>query len=168
MLSAMLSHTTVAKPSVITRPADTAAYAAGDVYGTSTSAPVLQYVELSKLDGAGITICQVRQQTNNVLWAGTRLRVHFYNDSITPINDNAPFEMLDANAAKRIGYVDVTLEVANGGASDSVAGLNTFDLLKGQLAGKRLYYQVEVRDAKTPVSGQKLLTQVVAYVDEVA
>ena len=151
----------VTKSFEITRPANTTDYAVGDVIANSDSAPVLPYVEISDAAGIGLMLAQVRIQTNNTAFAGATIRLHVYTDEVTAINDNAAFQMLYANAAKRVGYIDVTLDAANAGSTDSVAGINNFDKLMLQTAKRKLYFMPEIRTVKTPASGQKFMVQCV-------
>jgi len=138
----------------LTRPADTTAYAAGDVIANATSEATLPELTAAKAAGAGIKIDNLRVQINNTLWAGTRLRIHIYRDSVTALNDNAAFTMLQSNADKRVGFIDVTLATAEGGATDSVAGINLYDKISLSTVANKLYFIPQILDAKTPISGQ--------------
>lgn len=146
----------------ITRPNDTTSYAAGDVISSSDSAPALPYVEIdtdvnSKL---ACIVAFVRIQTNTVTWANTRLKLHLFKGAITPQNDNAAYSMLYSNAQLRSGSADVSLESANGGTTDSVAGINNFDRLVLEPSANRIYLQLQTLDAKAPIASQKFLVQV--------
>ncbi|MDD2962582.1 MAG: hypothetical protein PHQ65_07810 [Bacteroidales bacterium] len=146
----------------ITRPADTTPYSAGDVIANSDSSQALPYVELDTDTGADVAaiIAFVRVQTNTTTWAAVRLKLHLFRGTITPQADNAAYAMLYSNAPLRNGSIDVTFDAANGGGTDSVAGMNNYDKIVVEPAANRLYFQLQILDAKTPVSGQKFLIQI--------
>ena len=150
----------------LTRPALTDNYAAGDVVSNSTTAPVLlEFANAAKAAGKGCIIVGLRVQHNDITankFIGKRFRLHLYNDTnVTPIADNAVFQMMYTNATKRVGYVDFTLpSTADGASTDSIAvqidGINK----AVQLVGTSIYAQLQILDAVTaPVSGAKMYFQ---------
>lgn len=91
----------------ITRPANTTVYAAGDVIG-DVSAALDKFVNVAKAAGYGVVISNIRLQTNDTGLAGRVINLHFYSDTVTPIADNDPFTLSDANATKRRGMIQLT------------------------------------------------------------
>ena len=91
----------------ITRPANTTVYAAGDVIG-DVSAELDKFVNVAKAAGYGVVISNIRLQTNDTGLAGRVINLHFYSDTVTPIADNDPFTLSDANATKRRGMIQLT------------------------------------------------------------
>lgn len=98
----------------ITRPANQTPYSAGDVIG-DVSGTLSKFLNVAKAAGYGVIITNVRMQTNDTGFAGKQMRLNFYNDTVTPIADNEPFAMSDANASKRRGYIPVTFETGTYG-----------------------------------------------------
>jgi hypothetical protein len=91
----------------ITRPANTTAYTAGDVIG-DVSAALDKFVNVSKANGYAVIITNVRLQTNDTGFAGKVMNIHFHNDTVAAIADNAAFAIVDAEASKRRGKIQVT------------------------------------------------------------
>ena len=142
-----------------TRPANSTPYTIGDVMADSATAPtILKISEAFRFDGAGDLITSLRLSTDNKLWAGTQVRLYFYNDAVTAQNDNAAFNQLYANVAKGAGYIDITFDTAATGTStDMVAGQNTTDRLgiQAPTAGNDIYMIPVILTGSTPTSGQK-------------
>ena len=103
---------------VITRPADTVSYTAGDMVGTIQT---LTNAALG-LNGGG-WIMDVKQETDIVQAAGCVFRYWLFNTMPTFVADNAPYINSFANADKRCaaGYFDVMFDPLLVG-SDCVIG----------------------------------------------
>lgn len=146
----------------LTRPADTTAYATGDVVANSTSAPTLIELELDSDEAADLNciVASVRLQTDNTQMAGKAVSAHFFNDQVIAQADNTAYEMLYSNASKRAGRMDVSFDTANGGSTNSVAGINNYDKVFVKPATNKLYLQLQIQSAFTPTSGQKIFGQV--------
>lgn len=91
----------------VTRPADTTAYAAGDVIGTSTSA-------IQTLGGIGPTGGFVLLQSLSLAFSDASVpagmagfRVHFYHGSPGAVVDNAAFDLTAADQVTYSGFVDL-------------------------------------------------------------
>ncbi len=96
-------------PSVsITRPADTTAYAAGDVIGTATSA-IHTLTPAGPSFGGAVLITNVTLELDiaSVPAGMTTFRLHLFNASPTAIADNAAFDLLSADRSKYLGFVDL-------------------------------------------------------------
>lgn len=110
---------------LLTRPADTNAYAIQDAVSNSTTAPtLLQFTDSARENGGSGIIVSARHLKSSTVSANFRL--HLYrNNSATPVNDNAQFALLFANRANRIGFIDFN-HVTGGTGSDSTNALTTF------------------------------------------
>ena len=90
----------------ITRPADTTAYTAKDAVSNSTSAPAaLTFTGLARLAGGSGYIVKARLMTSQAACTAA-FKLHLFNATPTPINDNAAYTLLYANAASRIGTIE--------------------------------------------------------------
>jgi len=142
----------------ITRPADTTAYAANDVVSSSTTEPAAIILDLATAGvpagGSGYLVKArfLTNQSSNV----ARYRVHLYKSAPTPVNDNAPFTLLWANRANRIGVIDIPALNTAGAGSDAANALVADLRLAFKLAPAetRLWAIVQILDGFTPASGQ--------------
>lgn len=145
-----------------TRPADANAYAALDVYSNSTSAPaVLTFTSIARISGGSgrimKAIAYTDQKTNTA-----RFKLHLYNTSPTAINDNSPYLQLYANNASYVGSINfsamTTEDPTNSTTAYSVSSEGSGNLPLAFLTSgsANLFGIVEIIDAFTPASGQKL------------
>jgi hypothetical protein len=150
----------------ITRPADTAIYAANDVVSSSTTAPAAIILDLATAGvpagGSGYLVKArfLTNQSTNV----ARYRVHLYKSAPAPVNDNAPFALLWANRANRIGFIDIPA-LNTAGAGSEAANALVADLrlaFKLAPAETRLWALVQILDGFTPASGQQFFLSVLA------
>lgn len=140
------------------RPGDTAAYAAKDVVSNSTvGTTLMRFQNIARALGKGGYITKARVITDNKTFL-PRLRLWLYtvnNPSVQP--DNAPFRLLWANRATRIGYIDFdALATEDGTNSDSASSLRADVRLAFTCdpASRDLYGVIETLDAATPASAQ--------------
>jgi hypothetical protein len=155
----------------LTRPADTAAYAALDAVSNSTSAPVpLTFTDIAPVvggNGGSGYIVKARMMTDQATFTG-RIRLHLYTASPTAINDNAAHTMLWANRANRIGSIDFPAAATEGSGSNAAFAIATPGTGNIALAFKcatgdqSLYGLVETRDIFTPASGQNFYFELTA------
>ncbi|MDQ4061175.1 MAG: hypothetical protein M3145_08750 [Pseudomonadota bacterium] len=144
-----------------TRPADTLAYASGDLVANSTVAGSVVPVPLAValVTGGKGRIRRVRIRKSGTSVANASFRVHLW--SVAPAvtgGDNAAFA---ANgAANYLGAVDVTVTQAlNDGAFGAAATDIGFIAAGGSL---NLYALVEARAAYTPVSAESFTVAIEA------
>ena len=143
-----------------TRPADTTAYASGDLVANSTTAAnvVPLTFTTSKLVGQG-TITRLRFHKSGNVATNASFTVHIFSaDPGVPTNgDNGAFAI--ASAANHIGSVDCDLTT---GALSGTAGLSkqfaitngiTFDLTASPKE-RRLYALIRAAAAYTPASAE--------------
>jgi hypothetical protein len=103
-----------------TRPADTTAYAAGDAVNNSTTAPVpMTFAGAANQTGRGGVIEGARIFKSGDTITNATFRLHLYNSTITPANDNAALALLYADLAKYLGYIDFStmVDVGNHGVT---------------------------------------------------
>lgn len=159
----------------ITRPADTTAYASGDVIATSTSAPVAQKLLLaaSKLGGYGlIKSVHLLDSANE----STKLQadLFLFNAAVGLDNDNAAFTPTDAEMATCVAIIPlydksvdlvpstdavlttVSPSVIVGDASSNCLFIrdNINKIFKCAPDSRDLWYVIVPRNAYTPVSGE--------------
>lgn len=140
-----------------TRPADTTAYAAQDVVSNSTSSPVvLTFSGAARANGGSGIILAARHLKNSTTTTGATYRLHLYKVAPTAINDNAPFTLLYANRASRIGFIDFNHATGAAG-SDSSNALTTIVNLPFvcDAAASSLFGILTVTSAYTPTSGEQ-------------
>lgn len=154
---------------VIIRPADTAAYAVGDLIGNSTTAGTGNVMALSgvpRIAGGTGRIIRMRVATNQATFAGT-LRVHLFKTLVAPtVGDNGVLAGAVSNYVNYYGMADVAL--AQGILSDGAKGFMAFsppiafDVPDGTT---NVYALLEARTAFTPTSGQRFSITLEADVD---
>ena len=130
----------------IALPANTNPYSAGDVI-TDISGALSQLTNVAKAAGYGVTIVGVRVQTTDQSGlAGKNLRWHIFNDSITPIADNAAFAINDVNTDKREGTITVTM----GTGTLSKVGQANYENISLNPVSRNIYLVLEHVDGGTP------------------
>lgn len=91
----------------VTRPADTTAYAAGDVVGAAAAA--ITFPNIGAAAGTIIlTSADLRIDVSSIPAGMTSFRLHLYN--ITPpsaLADNAPWDLPSGDRASYLGYIDL-------------------------------------------------------------
>lgn len=145
----------IARPSAsFTRPADTTAYAVGDLVANSTSAgsvAPMTFTAARIAAGTGqIRRVQIRKSGAGVVAA--QFRVHFYTASPTPTNgDNGAW--LTTGSAAYLGGVDVVVDRA---FSDGAVGIGVpmsgSEINFALASGQSIFALLEARAAYTPVS----------------
>lgn len=127
----------------ITRPANTTAYAAGDVVGGTVTVPAV--VAPGYILRAFISTDQAVTPT---------LRIHLFDDSVT-YTDNAAFSISYADSKKYLGYIDLPAMTNQRAEVQDI--LRPFQLKAGT---QNLYFVVETTDAFTPTSEQNFHVQI--------
>jgi hypothetical protein len=138
-----------------TRPANTTAYAAGDVVnGDGVLVPVT-LTAVAKRNGGGGVIESVGLETNNVTVTNGTFRVHFFSASHATAADNAAFASLHANRAAYIGFADLTILVADSASATGAQTQADVNIpFQCASADDDLYAVVVATGAYTPASGQ--------------
>ena len=145
-----------------TRPADTTAYADGDLIANSTTAGSVTPLTFttSRVVGQG-TISAIRMYKSGPTATNFNVTLHLFTASPTVTNgDNGAFAI--STALHHIGSIDC--DCTTGGVPGTV-GLSkrftitngiTFDLSAANSGERRLYGLLEANAAYTPVSGETL------------
>jgi hypothetical protein len=151
----------------VTRPADTSAYAIGDLIANSTTAGSVTPLALAAArvaQGTGM-IRRARLKVNDAAWANAIVRVHFYRDSpACAAGDNGAWSTTESNY---LGACDVTLDksfsdpfVKGTGVPAAGSEIN-FDCAA---SSQNVYALLEARSAVTPGSAKvfSLVVEVLA------
>jgi hypothetical protein len=138
-----------------TRPADTTAYASGDLVANSTTAGSvvpLNFPNVSNGPGRTVQVRRVRVNKTGTGVSNASFRLHLFN--ILPTvggGDNAAIS-ISTGAAKYLGQVDVTVGQAFG---DGAAGQATTEINCHPVGGSsNLYGLLEARGAYTPANAE--------------
>lgn len=132
-----------------TRPADTTAYAVGDLVANSTTAGSVSPMTftMSRSAGLGGMLRRVRLRKSNTSITNANFRVHFYSVSPTVSNgDNGAW--LTNQVANYVGAVDVTCDrvFTDGASGNGVPNIGN----EMNFTADTYYALVEARAAYTP------------------
>ncbi|MFZ5676322.1 MAG: hypothetical protein ACOZAM_25460 [Pseudomonadota bacterium] len=140
----------------VTRPADATAYAAGDAFANSTSAPSVNGFQLTGVArGTGKTalLTDVALIYSNAapdvvgeLW--------IFDSAVTAINDNAVFTLSDADARKLVAIVPFVIN--KGAGNNKVGHIGNLCHLCTCVGSDDLKFLIKVVQAFTPASGDVL------------
>ena len=147
---------TVVSQAEFTRPENTTAYDALDTVCNSTGSPaVLTFANVARAAAGSGYITSGRIMTSQTTCTA-RFRLHLFNVTPTPIADNAPYTMLYANRASRIGVLDFGACRTEGAGSTAANQQNIIDRMPFvcAAASTTLYGILETLDAFTPASAQ--------------
>jgi hypothetical protein len=145
----------------VTRPANTTAYAIGDAWSSSTSAPAdIVFTGATSGDGKTsrlvdiVIIDEANQSTPLVgeLW--------LFDSPVTKINDNSPFTLSNSEMEKLVGIVPFTLGDTGSsasGASGNCAVSIPVNINVTTVGSGNLYGLIKDGNAYTPVSAEKLV-----------
>lgn len=148
----------------ITRPANTTAYTAGDVWADSATAPTLgEFTNVVKGGGGrGKIVEAILVDSSNAATPG-EFELWIFDDVVTQINDNSPIALTDNECLNVVtvipfvtGYISNT---AADGAGNRVYITDSPDKeFECQDGYTSLYFMIVVRNAYTPISSEKLTT----------
>ena len=151
------------------RPADTTAYAAGDMVANTTTAGSVTaansaFVLANVLRDAdlGGYIDQIVLRKDDPTTTDAAFRIHFFDTdpfaTAPGSGDNAAINLSDNAADDYLGYIDVdmNLDLFGSGASDSCLGVGypTRPIAVKAASGTTIWGVLEVRDAYVPKSGE--------------
>ena len=150
------SDDTVTASIDVTRPSDSSAYAAGDAFANSTSAPTANGFELTGVArGAGRTalLTDVALIYSNPtpdfvgeLW--------IFDSAIAAVNDNAAFSLSDTDARKVVAIVPFVIN--KGAVNNKAAHVGALSYLCTCIGTANLKFLVKVVQAFTPAAGDVL------------
>jgi len=157
-LPLVTAGTTAKINSTITRPADTAQYAAGEAVTNSTSAPATAIIANAAraIAGTGIILNATLIDNEAPATAG-EFEAWIFDTTITPDNDNAAFTPTDAELLTLVAIVpfgsgDSFVGTASGNRVYQSAAINRGFVCAAVSAS--LYWALVVRNAYTPVSAE--------------
>lgn len=138
-----------------TRPANTTAYASGDLVADNTTAGSVTPLSftIAVTSGRGLVINGIKLETDNTTETNGDFRIWFYTSSPTVTNgDNGTFESIESNYVGRVALDSLI------GFSDAIASYTVLDnteAMRFKLStGETLYALLEARGAYTPASGE--------------
>lgn len=138
----------------ITRPADTAVYAANDALSNSTSSPTsggFTLTNICRKSGGSVLITDMIVTTSNDPATTLQGEIFLFNQSVTNINDNAAFAVSDTEIKTCVGKVPFALEdVGNNGFYHA----QNLSLLCTASGSADLRFLVRVKNAYTPASAE--------------
>jgi hypothetical protein len=138
-----------------TRPADTTAYASGDIVANSTTAGSvvpLNFPSCSDGIGHSLQIRRVRLSKSTTGVTNASFRLHLFNVLPTVTSGDNAAIVIATGAAKYLGQVDI---VMNQSFTDGGAGQATCEINCHPVAGaSNLYGLLEARAAYTPGSAE--------------
>lgn len=150
------------------RPADTTAYTAKDVVGTSP-ATVLTFANMARVVGGSGYITKCRIMTDDAAIASLPvMRLHLFKVSPTAIADNSPYTTLYANRSNRLGEIDLPILTLEGSGSDAVksiavAGTGNLPLpFVCDAASRSIFAILETTTAFTPASSKNWFVELTA------
>jgi hypothetical protein len=140
----------------MTRPANTTAYASGDLVADNTTAGSVTPMSFSvaRIAGGSVMIRRARVNKSGTGITNANFRLHLYSSSPTVTNgDNGVW--LSNQRATYLGSLDVTLDRA---MSDGAAGIGApgagAEISHELASGQTIYGLLEARGAYTPESGE--------------
>lgn len=153
-LPAAVSGYAALAAATFTRPADTTAYASGDLVANSTTAGSVTPLQLTaaRVAAGSFLINRVRLRKSGTGTTGASFRVHLFNAAPTVANgDNGVLSM--TGSASYIGRVDLDLS-ASSPFSDGAAAQADANMLVALASGQSIWALIEARGAYTPASGE--------------
>ena len=148
-----------ANPSAsFTRPADTTAYAIGDLIANSTTAGsvVPMQFTVAREAAGSCMIRRVKISTSNVGGLNAIKRLHLFSAAPVPVNgDNGAFS--STGTASYLGAFEITLDRAfTDGACGFGGVVSSPDPVIKLASGQIIYGLLEARSANTPASGSTI------------
>lgn len=143
------------------RPADTAAYASGDLVANSTTAGsvVPMQFTVARVAGGSGMIRRLRVRKSGTGIVGATFRLHLYNTAPTPSNgDNGAW--LTSGAASYMGALEVTLDrVFTDGAAGNGLPLTGSEINFALASGQVVFGLLEARGAYQPANAEQFTVE---------
>lgn len=152
-----------------TRPADTTAYASGDLVANSTTAVSVVALALvaARNEGASGIITRLRLAKSTVSLTNASFRVHLYKANPTEANgDNGAWSTTGANG-DYIGSFDVTMDKAftDGAMGAGVPGTGNYSQFVAANQSKVIYALIEARAAYSPGNAEVFTLYIEGFQD---
>lgn len=161
-----------AASSTITRPADTTAYASGDLVANSTTAGSvanLQFTTAARVSGGSGVIVGAEIQKSTVSITNAAFRLHLFDTAptYTSAGDNSPIStVVQASGKGYLGYIDIPAMIA---FSDVAWGSGSPDNSRSGIpfvaSAQTIYGLLEARGAYTPGNAEVFTVKINAYQD---
>jgi hypothetical protein len=140
----------------VTRPADTTAYAIGDLVANSTTAGsvVPMTIAVSRLIDKDFSILRARLKKTGTSITNAQFRVHLYKDTPTCTNgDNSAWLTTESTY---LGGLDVTMDKVFSDFAKGIGAANTAPAISGlpSVGTVDIFALIEARAAYTPVSAE--------------
>lgn len=135
-----------------TRPDNTTAYAAYYVVSDSTSSPSNLEFATGLTSGSSVLITSAMMRIDiAAIPSGMEgFRIALFESSPTAINDNSPFDVVNGDKDKFLGYIDLPTPNDLGSRLwTQIDGIN----MHVQMSGTSIYAQLVTKGAYTPSSG---------------
>lgn len=146
-----------------TRPSDTTAYATGDAWSNSTSAPsVLTFSNVLRVSGGSslLTSMVIITSANQIATAMLQGELWLFDTTVTAQNDNAAMSLTDAEletlVAKLPFIVDSAASSSTGASGSACTTVTGINVLVSGVSSANLFGVVRMTAAYTPVSAEKL------------
>lgn len=171
-LSVVSNNSEVRIQATFTRPADTTAYAAGDLVANSTTAGSvipLSFTNAVRTAGDCLRIERVRVEKSGASLTNAAFRLHLFESSPTPtVGDNGVFNNAGALATNNVlnhaGTFPVTMSWSG---SDGAMGIGVPTTGAGATvsptSGTTIFGLLEVTGAYTPASGEVFYVAIEGY-----
>lgn len=171
-LSVVSNNSEVRIQATFTRPADTTAYAAGDLVANSTTAGSvipLSFTNAVRTAGDCLRIERVRVEKSGASLTNAAFRLHLFESSPTPtVGDNGVFNNAGALATNNVlnhaGTFPVTMSWSG---SDGAMGIGVPTTGAGATvsptSGTTIFGLLEVTGAYTPASGEVFYVVIEGY-----
>lgn len=148
-----VGSTIAAISATFNRPADTTAYASGDLVANSTTAASvtpLTFATAARVAAGSLTIKRVKLKKSNTSITNAQFRIHFYTVSPTGVvnGDNGAWS---TNDNTYLGSVDITMDRS---MVDSANGIVAADIPIKLPSGQTIYALLEARAAYAPASAE--------------
>ncbi|QIG49558.1 hypothetical protein G5V57_18680 [Nordella sp. HKS 07] len=136
----------------VTRPADTTAYAVDDCISNSTSAPTTFTISnAAKASGGSGLITDMTVLSNNDPLAALQGEIFLFDSAVISPNDNAAFQVSDADARKCIGKIPFMLEDIGNNEFFHAQGINIGFTCVGSAD---LRFLLRAKNTYVPASGE--------------
>jgi len=149
----------------LSRPTNTAAYAALDAISNSVSGSTLTTpvcLTLTPVSTASQSVGYITKAllATDQVTCTARFRLHLFTATVTPLGDNDAYTSLYANNSIALGYIDFAAASTEGAGSTKAVSLNSTIKFPFRITvGKAIYGLLETLDVFTPTSGQKFFIQ---------
>lgn len=162
-LAVVSNNSEIKASATFTRPADTTAYAAGDLVANSTTAGsvvAMSFTSMVRTAGDCVRLERARLTKTGTSLTNAQFRLHLFEDVPVPsVGDNAAFQTSNALSTTKvlnyIGSFSFTLDRSGSdGASGRAVPDTTFPITTSPVSGTTLYGLLEATAAYTPANAE--------------